>query len=827
MRQILFYISFFILLFISNHSLSAKIWINEFMQSNINCIMDDLLEFPDSWVELYNDSEESVDIQNWYIADNADLNSGWKITEEIIIPAKGYQLIYCDKASTGIHTNFRLESGSNGEIHLFDTSGQTVDKVTKIPKQPAPNIARGRVTDAADQWEYFITATPGEANQGPTSKQLAPNPLFSQAGGVFKEEVSLKLSLPGNAKDITEQQIYYTTDGSEPTTSSNIYTEEIVITKPTVIRAKIIAPGYLIGTPITQTYIISDRDLSLPVVSLSLNPEYLWDDDLGIYVAGSGKNGIEGLCSEKKVNWNQDWRRPVNIEYFPDINNRCVLNQVGELRISGRCSRTNPQKSFVIYANKRFGEKRFDYPLFKEKPNQEIKSFLLRNSGNDFLHTHFRDAAIQLFMGGKVDVDYQAYQPAILFVNGEYFGIQNIRERTDEDYIYANYNGLEDIDLFENFTELKTGDWNDYRELTNRMELAPETISYEELKDKIDIPEFINFYILHMYAVNLDFPGNNTVCWKPKKKDGKWRFILKDIDISLGLYGTATADYDVMTFNTRVEFATLFLRTLLTKEEFVEDFLNCFAIYMGDILHKSSTRQIIDSVQQQLKTEMPFHRKNWGLKEIETWNEEVAQMKEWCELRNDYMYANLNEFFKLKGTVPVQVNIEENVTETSSVSINGIQLKNSFFDGQYYKGKQIHIFWNGAETSTFSSWRVNLATSQDTIHDIFYEKEISFLIPDDCSNLSFIATTDTLELRGAFVNITTNNGFLSISGLKKDSESTISVYSSMGRLLKESKTNNSFIDVPIQAKGILIIRITEDERTVTKKVFAKGNGVTF
>jgi len=119
---------------------AAKVWINEFMQSNVDGVVDDLNQFPDSWVELYNDSGSPINIQNWYISDNSSYLRGWKINQPALIPANGYLLIYCDEESTGLHTSFRLESGADGAIYLFNASGVMVDGVVKIPKQPALRI---------------------------------------------------------------------------------------------------------------------------------------------------------------------------------------------------------------------------------------------------------------------------------------------------------------------------------------------------------------------------------------------------------------------------------------------------------------------------------------------------------------------------------------------------------------------------------------------------------------------------------------------------------------------------------------------------------------
>lgn len=113
----LFTIILIVLPFFKIHS---QIYVNELMQSNIDCVRDDLQEFPDSWIELYNNSEEEVNLQNWVISTIYNYDKGWKIKNAIKIKPKDYFLIYCDKVDKGIHTNFKLDSGKGGNIYLFN-----------------------------------------------------------------------------------------------------------------------------------------------------------------------------------------------------------------------------------------------------------------------------------------------------------------------------------------------------------------------------------------------------------------------------------------------------------------------------------------------------------------------------------------------------------------------------------------------------------------------------------------------------------------------------------------------------------------------------------
>ncbi len=812
---------FLIVTFISfNLSLFATVWINEFMQSNIDLVRDDLNDFPDSWVELYNDSDQPVNINRWYLSIKDKYSKGWKFNVDTVIPAKGYLLIYCDKAEVGLHTSFRLESGKGCDIYLFDSGGKLLDKVVGMPKQPAPNVACGRIEDGNEEWVYFVKATPGEANTGDTATELLPSPLFSIKGGIFKSEVKVSLSLPAEvSEDIRVEDIYFTTDGSEPTEESDRYSTELTFTESTPLRAKVIKEGYLINRSVTQSYIITDRDLTLPIVSINLDPEYLWNGKFGIYVKGD--------TTFENPNYTYNWRRPMNLEFFPSEKDNSVLNQEEELRISGNVTRVFPQKSLILYANKRFGEKRYNYQLFPHKKDQEIKSFMIRSSGNDFGNTSFRDAAIQLFMGGKVNLDYQDYQPVILFMNGEYFGIQNLRERSDEDFILANYDGLEDIDMIEWWGEVKAGDNVAYNLLKEKIDLPADKIKYEEIASMVDIDEYINYMILEIFVANTDFPHNNVILWRAKD-EGKWRFIAKDLDHGLGLYTiNKNPDFNAMEHNTTPDDRNRRLfNVLLSQDSFKKDFYNRFAIYLGDILSTKATVHIVDSLKNLVEEEMPYHidrwLKNWSsnssVSDMDGWYNEVGRMTDWLTLRPAYMYEHLNSHFNLKGLVPMKVITPDELQESLHLEINGIKLNKPSFDGNYFLGEKVSVKWLN-DISGIQGWCIESIVDEEVITTDVFENEVEYVIPANCRELKFSLLTNRSsneELDSDNIKISVISNHITLSGLRDKSD--IMVYDMSGRKVIEKNTIQPTFTFPINQNGTYIVRINNTFQNVSKKI---------
>jgi len=803
---------------------SARVFINELMQSNINIVRDDLQEFPDSWIELYNDSDQAVNIQNWTVSIDANFRNGWKITGSHIILPQSYLLIYADKVAKGLHTNFRIDSGSGGAVYLFDTNGTQIDAIINIPKQPAPNISYGRIRDGGASFAYFVVATPGAENVGTTSNTLLSSPVFSQKGGIFKNSVTLRLSLPtGVPSGVVLSDIRYTLDNTEPTANSLVYTGELSISNTTVVRAKLIHPNYLTNWSTVHTYIITNKDLALPVVSISIDPSYLWDEEFGIYCEGNGKYGLVGNGLDYPVNWNNNWRRPINFEYFPLQSNSSALNQLCEMRIAGGWTRANPQKSLIVYANKRFGVKRFEYTFFKEKPKQEIKSFMIRNSGNDFWWTHFRDAAIQLFLGDKVDVDYQAYQPAILYLNGNYWGIQNLRERSQADFILANY-ATEDVDVIGNWWgEVKDGDRTAWNLLMNELRKSSSQLNYEWLMKQVDIDEFINYMILQIYVANTDFPHNNMMMWRPRQENGKWRFILKDLDFGLGIWDMNSVTHNTLRYNTENnnDERKLF-NALLTQESFKRKFYGRFAVYMGDLLHYKSTSHLIDSIQHILEPAMQDHLSRWmpvmWWRDMNSWRVEVSKMKAWCNGRNTEVYKHIRDFFQLGPIMRLTYENNINLSKKPAVFINGVRIRNNQLDASYFQKGIIELHYDG--NIPLYDWEITKVVNGLSSVETLKQQNLSYQIMDNCTSVKIKLvdrSTDTPEeVAQPQMNISILGNQLQIFDLQPNS--IVSIYDVSGKLMFKTIATNGSIVIPFSQQGVFIVQIQYKTQIFTQKI---------
>lgn len=687
---------------------NAQLQINELMQSNIDCILDDMNEFPDSWVELYNTGAAAVDLGEYSICDKNKPAKAYKLPSKTIAPGS-YAIIYCDKAGSGLHTDFRLDSGKGGAVYLFK-NGAVADKVEDMKKQPAPDIAYGRSDETSDTWGYQATPTPGGANCKKLCKDILGTPVFSTPGRISSSTFNLYISLPEDAPEGTT--IRYTTDGSEPTQSSRTFGYGINISATTTVRAKLFHPDYLSPRSTTHSYIFFPREMTIPIVSMVTDRKYFYDSKLGIYVTGNDENN---------PNYKHDWRRPVNFELFMASGEPSVLNQLCETRVKGGASRDAGLKSLVVYANKRFGEKRLNYEFFPDEAPEltDWKSIELRNSGNDFDYTYFRDALIQRVMGKHCDLDWQPWLPTAFFINGEYKGMLNIRSRSNEDHIYTFYNGEEDIDMFENWYELKSGTKDNFEAFTEFYN--QDGHSFDEFNTLMDCGEFANLMIMNLFYDNKDFPGNNIVCWRPSADGGRWRWIAKDTDFGLGLYD---APYNYKSLNwlydnsfdsnrnwaNKPEHTRLF-RALMETPEFRDMFIDRCAVYMGDFMNSRGTIREIDKMFGLISKEYPYHRKLFN----QWWpnhSEEVQKMRDWVAARTPFFYTHLSEFYHLD--TPVKLTVDAGRTDDISLSINGIPLNYRDFDGSFFTGRALRVEADHKEDGmTVGSWKVTVTSGSN------------------------------------------------------------------------------------------------------------------
>lgn len=735
MRQIAIYcISFcaFLLSVYSNASasdLTRNIYINEVMQSTFGGQYDMLNEYPDGWVELYNPSDNPVSLKDYRIGKKNKYTKCYNLPDIIISP-KGHVVIYCDKADTivtyndngtwknEIHADFRITTDVESSLYLFNANMVLSDTIG-LPKMSAPNIAFGRLNDGVDSLGWELKPTMGMTNEGGFGKRILPDPLFLSNSVVTSDGQgtnSRQLRAYKDRRWPLDYTVRYTIDGTEPNELSPKMSETLYVTKNTILKAAVFADSCISRPAVTKIVLFNGHPMSLPVISICASNEDLNSDAHGII-----KNN-NSTDEDSRFNW----RRPAIFDYFsetsesfrlPDISQRC------EIRVGGAWTRENKLKTLIVYADKRLGTTDYFSAQFwpSNRPKVvESKSIALRSAGNDFGGSYMRDGATQLIIGQNTDIDWQGFQPAIYYINAKYQGIINIRERGNEDNIWAHYDNLEDITLIEN-NELKEGEYSQFQDFVSFY--SDNTHTYQEFDSVMDIEEFMNLMIISSFMSNTDFPGNNNVLWRPIADGGKWRWILKDIDRSFNIWGQTPADFTYLNWVLRVdpfedadwansEEVTRLFRNLMNIDDFKQKFIDRYTVYLGDFLRSKEINSVLTWCHDEMAPEWDYFAAAQSMKSKSSWESEISNMKTWSNSRTPFMRSYLKSFFSLGQEIPSTVGIGATDAGNYNITINGVPLTRGEFDGSLYSGRNYRIEGDCIDTQyTIVAWDVTVTAA--------------------------------------------------------------------------------------------------------------------
>jgi len=601
--------------------------------------------------------------------------------------------------SNQLHTNYKI-SADGERVSLFNANRQLLSQINPGPLPT--DVSFGRQPDGGANWFYFNQPTPGLANTTPGYSQIAGEPTFSHPGGFYSQSIQLTIQ-PGSDAGA----IYYTLDGSMPTTESIPYQAPISITKTTVVRAREVVANALLKPPITQTYFLNEN-ITLPVISLTTDPPNLWDPDSGIYVLG---RSYEPGMPNFGANFWEDWERPVHVEFFEPGGQPGFHVDAG-LQIFGGWSRYFAQKSLAIFARSFYGSGKISYPIFPDKPVKEFEALVLRNSGNDWLSTLFRDGLMQNLLKNTT-LDLQAYRPAVIFLNGAYWGILNIREKINEHFVAAN-SGVDpdDIDLLESDGAVIEGENTHYLALLDYLSKQNPQLSatYDSVKTMIDVDNFLDYQIAQIYFDNQDWPGNNIKFWRSRTRGGRWRWLIFDTDYGFGLLNGAAYRNNTLEFATATNgpewpnppWSTFLLRRLLENTEFKTAFINRFADHLNATFLPGRIIPLIDEMKSRLEPEIPRHRGKWP-ESVNSWAQNVQILRLFATYRPTYVKSHLTAKFKLKGLARITLQTEP--VAAGQIRLNSLFLATFPWQGDYFKEVPVEMEAIPAEGYRFAGWR--------------------------------------------------------------------------------------------------------------------------
>lgn len=701
---------FFTVLFYANFLHAQSIFINEFMASNGTTIADENGEF-DDWVEFYNAGPTAFDLGGKYVTDDLSNPTKWQIPTTnaglTTIPSGGYIIVWFDGDTEQgeLHADPKLGGGGE-QIGLYDSDGITpIDFLTY--GQQIEDISEGRFPDGTTTFANFSPATPGAANAN-VVLEVTEKPVASPQGGLYTSTTSVTLtSLTIGAA------IYYTTDGSDPTESSTLYTSPISVSETTVLRARAFLAGNESSKIATNSYFINTNS-TFPIVSFSGDPDKFFGSTNGMF-----------------TNVNDDIEHPINVEFY-EVDGTQGFNQVAEVELHGNESVNNSQKSLAIKAKGSLGGSTIDYAVFPDEPLTQYRSLILRNSGQDWRYTMFRDAMESSLIRDVSDIDVaiephniddQAYRPTIAYVNGEYWGFFNIRERYDWRYLKTYYDLDDDeVDLIDNLDDAKEGDYVEWNRLDSILESKSFTdaAGLAELDALVDLDNFRDYILINAFVDNVDWPGTNNRRWRERVPDGKWRWMLKDLDFTFGLleigggFNTGSFDHNIlddMLNNTdfpTYSWSTLLFRKLMENPVWQADYVNRTADQLNVLYNKERLLQRIDDFQAVYQPEVPAQLQRWN--NIWTWENDINVMRTFANGRTEAMRNHyVTSLSDITGTS--EVTLTASPANGGQVRINTITTdQNNYpWTGTYFDGIEVPIEAIPNPGFFFVGWSSNVA----------------------------------------------------------------------------------------------------------------------
>jgi len=601
-----------------------------------------------------------------------------------------------------LHTNFKINK--DGEfLGLYAPDGTEIDSGKFVSQ--VRDVSFGCQSDGGESWCFFSEPTPNGPNDTSCAKGIAEPPQSSVSGGFYEGPITVALMGLGEA------EIHFTLDGSIPTQASPLYVEPLTIEETQAVRARSFKDGLISSRTITNTFFI-DEHVQLPVLSLVTNPANLWDEEIGIYAEGrypAYPNYLErGRESE----------RSVSVEFF-DADDSLEFALDAGIRIHGGYSRRYPKKSFALHFQGRLNCPVFTGDILGKPGLQGFKTLVVRNMGDDGYgsNSRIRDPLMHT-LWSEEDGLISAKRSVFVYLNGEPWGIYNLREHIDTDYIATNF-GIKDFDLITKERTITAGDavhWDVMLSFFENHDLSLDD-NYTQAQELIDIKNFTDFQIFQIYGGNIDVWGN-YMRFRPKSPQGKWKWIMWDTDLAFGLEPETPVSHNTLVWYTRDRlrpdfghdwadgdlWIPLMLRKLLENEEYCAYFINRFADLLNTTLHQANVIAKIDALASIIEPDIPLEMARWSSEwggSLDEWEANVEKLRNFARQRPYYIRQHIIEKFGLMGTALLTI---EPPSGEGSVRVNTILPTSYPWQGTYFQGIPVTLRAEPAPGYKFTGW---------------------------------------------------------------------------------------------------------------------------
>lgn len=683
----------------------AQVVINELSAANWNGPTDSFGERED-WIELYNTSGSAVDISGWYLSDSQTNNTKYQIEPGTSIAANGRLMVWCSNrnvvAGGTPHPNFKLTQCEGDRAVLSDASGNIVDNF-QFTAPTQTDHSWGRTTDGAATWALFLTPTPNATNAG-AGPYYATKPAMSQPAGYYGGAVSVALSSPDAGVTIR-----YTLDGTTPTAASTAYAAPINIAATTVVRARAFSstPGVPPSFVETNTYFIGVTH-TVPILSCA-------GDDAITLLNGTQ---LEPVAS---------------MEYFGADG---VLRDevVGTMDEHGQDSWAYDQRGFDWVTRDQFGySNAIHYPVFRVSDRDEYQRVIVKAAAGDNYEfgpgqpAHIRDPYVQsLSQMGDLRLDERSYEPCVVYINGQYWGVYDLREKVDDADFTKYYYDQDEYNI--QFIKTWGGTWSEYggaQAQTDWNDLVTyimgnnmgDATAFAYVDGELNWKSLIDYFCLNSYTVCADWLNWNTGWWRgmdPSGEHKKWGYILWDEDATFGHYGNFTgipdqsANADPCTPenlpNPGGQGHTDILQKLITENTEVHDYYVNRYIDLGNTLFSCDFMvPYLDSLINNIAPEMPGQVARWG-GSVADWQNNVQVMRDFIEDRCVTIQQGLVDCYNLNGPYQVVFNVDPPLS--GEIQVNSVTLDTYPSTGTYYGGITTTLAPIPTTGWIFSHWEV-------------------------------------------------------------------------------------------------------------------------
>ena len=618
---------------------NTGVFVSEIMADNETAYQDPDGNYVD-YIELHNSSSGAVDISGWGLSDKENANYLFRFPEKTKLEAGAYIVVNCSSAYKDVSDDrsfrapFSISNGDDG-LYLSDREGHIIWEYSPVSTLEDQSLI------SLDGKVYICTPviSPGSAN-------LAPGvaPIASIPSGQYDDVDELEVEF------FADGDIYYTTDGSAPTSKSKKYTGPFKLTKTSVIRTITVRDGAQ-NSPVTSwTYLVNEGH-TLDVVSLVSSPEGLFSTGSGIYANGPyrllpvGQTEGDGLVYPYVgANYWKKWVRQSNLTYLPKYGNGFSYDCGAS--IFGGFSRINAKKSLKFKFKREYGTPKLHYKVFDNRDFSDYKCLVMRTGGQDVYGTLIKDDLASYLMDPLIDV--MATKPTVFYINGEYYGIYFMREKVNKHFIAEHYGVSPDnIDIIQGNSHCENGslrDWNNFFAYVKGHDMTkPEC--YEYVKEHMDVQSYIDWIIAEIYIGNRD--AGNVRVFRSPEIDNKWHWLLYDVD--MGFNATRSDGYLIYLKPTQQKIcATDFIRGMIKNKEFRALFIERLEYQMTNIWSKESMNAAIDKFVADIGGEVERNQKRWT-GTYKGWEGRIEGLRDYANGRQEYLKEQFGTNAFLKG----------------------------------------------------------------------------------------------------------------------------------------------------------------------------------